>query len=298
MSVWSALELGKLRTWIQIGFTALTNGYAAGFLKGKIYTGDFKKYCVPGLNCYSCPGALGSCPIGSLQAVIGSRNMNFSFYVVGFLMLTGAVFGRFVCGWLCPFGLIQDLLYKIPFVRKWKRLPGERGLRLLRYAILIGFVLLLPMFAVDIIGQGSPWFCKYICPSGTLTAGIPLGATNPQLRAAMGGLFLWKFALLIFLILLSVAVYRPFCRYLCPLGAVYGLFHPISFYRYQVNEELCTNCGRCREVCKMDIEVWKNPNSLDCVRCGDCLKSCPHQALKRKAFFRSQLQRVQTEKEV
>ena len=154
------------------------------------------------------------------------------------------------------------------------------------------------MFAVDIIGQGSPWFCKYICPSGTLTAGIPLGATNPQLRTAMGGLFLWKFALLIFLILLSVAVYRPFCRYLCPLGAVYGLFHPISFYRYQVNEELCTNCGRCREVCKMDIEVWKNPNSLDCVRCGDCLKSCPHQALKRKEFFRSQLQRVQTEKEV
>ena len=109
-------------------------------------------------------------------------------------------------------------------MRKWKRLPGERGLRLLRYAILIGFVVLLPMFAVDIIGQGSPWFCKYICPSGTLTAGIPLGATNPQLRAAMGGLFLWKFALLIFLILLSVAVYRPFCRYLCPLGAVYGLF--------------------------------------------------------------------------
>ena len=173
-----------------------------------------------------------------------------------------------------------------------------RGERAAAAAILIGFVVLLPMFAVDIIGQGSPWFCKYICPSGTLTAGIPLGATNPQLRAAMGGLFLWKFALLIFLILLSVAVYRPFCRYLCPLGAVYGLFHPISFYRYQVNEELCTNCGRCREVCKMDIEVWKNPNSLDCVRCGDCLKSCPHQALKRKEFFRSQLQRVQTEKEV
>ena len=162
----------------------------------------------------------------------------------------------------------------------------------------MGFVVLLPIFAVDIIGQGSPWFCKYICPSGTLMAGIPLGATNPQLRTAMGGLFLWKFALLVFLILLSVAVYRPFCRYLCPLGAVYGLFHPISFYRYQVNEELCTNCGRCREVCKMDIEVWKNPNSLDCVRCGDCLKSCPHQALKRKVFFQGQFQQIQTKKEV
>ena len=227
MSVWSALELGKLRTWIQIGFTALTNGYAAGFLKGKIYTGDFKKYCVPGLNCYSCPGALGSCPIGSLQAVIGSRNMNFSFYVVGFLMLTGAVFGRFVCGWLCPFGLIQDLLYKIPFVRKWKRLPGERGLRLLRYAILIGFVVLLPMFAVDIIGQGSPWFCKYICP----------------------------------------------------LGAVYSLFQPISVFRYRVDQEACTHCGACAKICKMQVDPSKSPNHMECIRCGQCIKVCPTSAI-------------------
>ena len=94
--------MGKLRdharTLVQLLFTALTNGYAAGFAKGGIYKGQSKLICVPGLNCYSCPGALGSCPIGSFQAVITSRTNKFTFYVIGFLLLFGALFGRLVCG--------------------------------------------------------------------------------------------------------------------------------------------------------------------------------------------------------
>lgn len=271
----------NLRLWVQIVFTALTNGYILGFIKGKIYTGNTKTICVPGLNCYSCPGALGSCPIGSLQAVLGSRNYRFSFYIVGFLMLVGSLFGRFICGWLCPFGLIQDLIYKIPFFKKRKNLPAHKQLVWLKYIILIGFVILLPLFAVDIIGQGSPWFCQYICPSGTLTAGIPLVLKNPVLKAAIGGLFWWKVSILVILILLSFWVYRPFCKYLCPLGAIYGFFNPIAFHRYEVDENACTKCGACQKACKMDIKVWEKPNSMECIRCGDCLKSCSLGALKR-----------------
>ena len=275
--------MGKLRdharTLVQLLFTALTNGYAAGFAKGGIYKGQSKLLCVPGLNCYSCPGALGSCPIGSFQAVITSRTNQFTFYVIGFLLLFGALFGRLVCGWLCPFGLVQDLLHKIPFPKKLRRLPGDRVLKYLKYVILVGFVIVLPLTVLDIVGQGQPWFCEYICPSGTLFAGIPLIASNPPLRAALGWLFTWKMAILVVLLVLSVAVYRPFCRYLCPLCAIYGFFNPIALYRFRIDAEKCTQCGACQHACKLDIPVWQTPNSAECIRCGDCRRACPHHAI-------------------
>ena len=271
--------LGRLGLGARVAFAALSNGYAAGFIQGKIYTGPTKQLCLPGLNCYSCPGALGSCPIGALQSVLASRDFGFSFYAVGFLMMVGAIFGRVVCGWLCPFGLIQDLLRKIPFPKKLKRLPGERWLRWLKYAVLLGFVILLPLTVLDAIGQGQPWFCKLICPSGTLMAGLPLTLANEPLRGALGGLFTWKLLALIALLLLSIVVWRPFCRYLCPLGAVYGLFNPIAFCRLEVDKSACISCGACQKACAMDIPVWQKPNSPECVRCGACQRACPENAI-------------------
>lgn len=268
------------RTWVQLGWTALTNGYAAGFFRGNIYKGPSKAICLPGLNCYSCPGALGACPIGSFQAVLASREYHFAFYVVGFLMFVGALVGRVACGWLCPFGLVQDLLHKIPLGKRRKKLPGDRWLKYLKYVILVGFVIILPLTVLDVVGQGQPWFCKYICPSGTLFGGIPLLAANEPLRQVVGWLFTWKAAILAVLLLLSVFVYRPFCRYLCPLGAVYGLFNPIALHRFQIDREKCVNCGLCQKACPMDIPVQQTPNSPECIRCGKCRKICPHDAIR------------------
>ena len=276
----------KSRLIVQLVFTALSNGYVQGFVEGKIFTGKSKAVCVPGLNCYSCPGALGSCPIGSLQATLGNRNYKFAFYVLGFLMIVGAFFGRLVCGWLCPFGLVQDLLYKIPFFKKLKKLPGDKYLKWLKFVILLLFVIILPLFAVDAFGQGSPWFCEYICPSGTLGAGIPLTILNEGLRSIIGWLYTWKIAILVVIIFLSILVYRPFCRYLCPLGAIYGFFNPISLYRYKIDETKCTSCGACVKACKIDIKTFKTPNSIECIRCGDCIKSCPHNAIKKHDLSR------------
>lgn len=269
----------NIRLIVQFSFFALTNGYLKGYVQGRIYTGKIKMFCVPGLNCYSCPGALGSCPMGALQSTLGSRDYQFAFYVLGVLMLFGTLAGRFVCGFLCPFGLVQDLLYKIPFVKKLKNLPGDSFLKWFKYVLLAVFVILLPMFAVDITGQGKPWFCEYVCPAGTLFAGIPLVLMNESLRNAVGFLYTWKIAILVIVILLSVVFYRPFCKYLCPLGAFYSLFNSVALYRYEVDKDKCTSCGACQKKCGMDIPVWKKPNSIDCIRCGDCIRVCPEDAV-------------------
>lgn len=265
----------KMRLGIQIAFTALSNGYVVGFLKGKIYQGPGKKLCLPGLNCYSCPGALGSCPIGSLQAVLGSPKFQMSFYVVGFFLFTGAILGRVVCGFLCPFGLVQDLLYKIPFFAKRKNMPGHKGLVWIKYVILALMVVILPMFAVNAYGISDPWFCKYLCPSGTLFGGIPLIATNDGLQQALGGLFIWKMSVLLVILVWSLWVYRPFCKYLCPLGAIYGWFNPIALSRFQMDKEACIDCKKCKAACPMDIPVYAKPNSAECIKCGKCLQACP-----------------------
>jgi len=282
------LDKKKTNQWPRHGIQALwallTNSYLLGFMQGKIYKGSLKKLCVPGLNCYSCPGALGSCPVGALQAVIGNWNFKFAFYAAGFLVFVGALVGRFVCGWLCPFGLIQDLLHKIPFLKKIDAVPGDKLLRKLKYVILLVFVILLPMFLVDIMGQGAPYFCKLLCPAGTLEGGVPLVLLNKSMRSALGWLYAWKSVLLLATVLLSIVIYRPFCKYICPLGAIYSVFNPISVFQYRLSEEKCTHCGACAKACSMDIDPVKNANHPECIRCGQCIKACPVHAISAGFF--------------
>ncbi len=277
------VKYSKIRHPIQFLWSVITNSYLKGFAEGKIYNGNLKKLCVPGLNCYSCPGAVGSCSIGSIQAVIGSMRYNFSLYVLGFVSLIGVLVGRLICGWFCPFGLIQDLLNKIPSIKITVPKRLNNILKNLKYAILIIFVFLLPLVLQDELGISDPYFCKYICPAGTLEGGVPLVLFNESLRQGLGFLFLWKVSILIAIIILSVVVFRPFCRYVCPLGAFYSLFNPISFYKLKIDNEKCTNCKVCTKNCKMDIEVHKTPNNPECIRCGDCVNSCPQGAIERQS---------------
>lgn len=267
------------RHGVQAFWALLTNSYLAGFVQGKIYKGKLKNLCVPGLNCYSCPGAVGACPIGAMQAVIGNRNFKFAFYVAGFLMFVGALTGRFVCVWLCPFGLIQEMLHKIPFLKKIDTFRGDKLLRKMKYVIFIVFVILLPMVLVDVLGQGAPYFCKLICPAGTLEGGLPLVLLNQSMRGALGWLYAWKNVLLLVTVILSVMIYRPFCKYICPLGAVYSVFNSIAVFRYRVEKETCTGCGVCARVCKMQVNPAEHPNHPECIRCGVCKKSCPVNAI-------------------
>lgn len=276
-------RLIRFRGWIQAGATLLTNVHLPNFLKGELYQGNGKMVCVPGLNCYSCPGAAGACPIGSFQAVVGSSKFRFSYYITGFLILLGVLLGRFICGFLCPFGWLQELLHKIPTKKfSTRRL---RPLTYLKYVILLGMVFLLPVLLTNEIGMGDPYFCKYLCPQGVLEGAIPLSLANSGIRAALGPLFSWKLGILLTTVTLSILFFRPFCKWICPLGAFYALLNRVSLLKIRVAQDKCVSCGRCQKACKMDVDVLKTPNHTECIRCGMCIHACPTSALQFQYGF-------------
>ena len=272
--------LARFRGFIQAGATLLTNIHLPNFAKGTLYQGSGKYVCVPGLNCYSCPGAAGACPVGAFQAVVGSSKFRFSYYITGILILFGVLLGRFICGFLCPFGWFQELLHKIPSPKlSTKKL---KPLRYLKYAVLLVMVVLLPLLAVNELGMGDPFFCKYLCPQGVLEGAIPLSLTNAGIRTALGKLFTWKACILLAVIVGSVVFYRPFCKWLCPLGAFYALLNKVSLFQMRVDPHKCVSCGACARACKMDVDITKTPNHAECIRCGMCMKACPTDAIQYK----------------
>ena len=269
------------RKIVQVAAFGYSNTYIGNFVSGQIYKGSWKQFCNPGMNCYSCPAARLACPIGAMQAVSGSMNFKLSFYVIGFVLALGVVFGRAICGFFCPFGLIQELIYKIPFPKKklWK------WLTYVKYVLLAVFVIIMPVTMVNELGMSSPAFCEYICPAGTLEGGIPLLSTHPELRATLGALFSVKACILIITLIGCLSVCRFFCKVMCPLGAIYGLLNKVSIYHMECNKKTCASCGKCHNICPMDVDPVKNPNSAECIRCGKCVASCPKESLALKFVY-------------
>ena len=268
------------RRLIQLYAALLYNAHLKGFATGKIYTGPVKKLCVPGLNCYSCPGAVGACPLGSLQNAVAASADRPAFYVVGLLLLFGLLLGRVICGFLCPFGLIQELIYKLP-TKKLKKNRLTRRLSWLKYGILAVFAIGIPAwFAFRRVPL--PGFCKFICPAGTLEGAVLLllHPANDALRALTGPLFAWKLSVLAGILCACVFLYRAFCRFLCPLGALYSLMSRLALLGVRVDPARCTDCGACVRVCKLDIRAV---GDRECVHCGDCIGVCPAGAISFRA---------------
>lgn len=264
--------MSRVRAWIQLAAALLFNAHAFGNKSGALYQGPPKTACVPVLNCYSCPGAWGSCPLGALQTLLGGRRI--PFYVLGSLAAFGLVLGRAVCGWLCPFGFLQDLLHKLPHPRLRGVTALDRALRWLKYAVLAVFVIILPL------ALGGPAFCTWLCPAGFLEAGLPLLATHGELAALIGGRFWWKAVLAGAVIVCAVLISRPFCRYLCPLGAFYGLFNKVSLTQIGHDPAACIHCGTCASVCTMGLKPDAEETAgAECIRCGKCMSACPAGAL-------------------
>lgn len=276
----------RVRRIVQTGSLLASNLYFQGWLSGTIFTGRSKMFCVPGLHCYSCPSSVLACPAGSLQNILASDGLAAGistgrpdalilFGVLGFILTIGFIAGRVPCGWICPFGLLQDMLNKIPSPRI--RIPSSW--RDAKYAFLLIFVFLLPLTLRTVPGAGGdPWFCKAVCPSGTLSAGLPLVLHDGGETFQLGFLFTWKTVVLVLVLLWSITSRRPFCRVVCPLGAIWGLAGKVSVYRMRVDPS-CVKCGRCREVCPVDIAIYQEPDSAECIRCGRCIDECPVNAI-------------------
>ena len=280
---WFVRHKPSKRRLIQLYVALLYNANIKGYITGNISQSITKTVCVPGLNCYSCPGAVGACPLGSLQNAFAQSETRAPYYILGIIGLFGLIFARTVCGFLCPVGLGQELLHLIPSV-KIKKSRLTRVLSYLKYVVLVALVVAVPLL-YGMQGIAVPAFCKYICPAGTLGGGVGL-LINPanwngsrDLLNMLGGIFTWKFALMCAILVLCVFMYRPFCRFLCPLGAIYGFFNKIAFLGVKVDKIKCTDCGLCVNHCQMDV---KHVGDHECINCGKCIKVCPMKAISWK----------------
>ena len=276
---WWLLHRPTKRRLIQLYAALLFNANLKGFKTGRIYQGPVKNICTPGLNCYSCPGAVGACPMGALQNALSDSGKTAPYYVVGIILLYGLLFGRWICGFLCPFGLIQDLLHKI----KTPKLGKSRVTRVLsyfKYVILVFFAVIFPLVYAG-YEFPLPGFCKYICPAGTLEGAVGLlsNPENENMLGMLGPLFTWKFLLMVVFLVGCVFIYRFFCRFFCPLGAIYGLFNKISLVGVKLDRDACTDCGLCVGKCKMDI---RRVGDQECIQCGECVSVCPTNAIQWK----------------
>ncbi|MBT4484702.1 MAG: 4Fe-4S binding protein [Candidatus Latescibacteria bacterium] len=228
---------------------------------------------VPVLNCYSCPLAQGSCPIGTIQHffVIGAIPL----FAVGFVSIFGIIAGRFYCSHLCPFGFLQDLLGRI----SGRKVRIPRFLDYGKYVVLILFVIILPPIIKE------PFFCT-LCPAGSLEAGIPIVTKawyesrfiEAGMFSGMGGIldmigwwFWFKTGILALVITVAVVIKRPFCRMACPLGALFGLFNRISLFIHPPKVKSAIEKPRYSlKTCPVHITHPGKVDSSSCIKCKEC----------------------------
>ena len=277
---WWEVHRPSKRKLIQLYSALLYNAHLRGFIEGEIYQGKAKSVCVPGFNCYSCPGAAGACPLGSIQNALACSGHRAGWYVLGIIMIFGLSLGRTICGWLCPLGLIQELLHKIP-TPKIPKSRVTRALSYLKYVILAVFVVAIPMWYGIRHDMAIPGFCKYICPAGTFEGAIALlsNPKNSSYFAMLGILFTRKFVIMLVIATACIFCYRSFCRFICPLGAIYGMFNRLALISVKVDESRCIGCGACVRSCKMDV---RHTGDHECINCAKCMSVCNKNALSLK----------------
>lgn len=260
-----AAKLIPHRLWVQVGFLMVWLDPLGMRLHN---------ICSPVFHCYACPLATFACPIGVIAQFSALHLI--PFLAIGTLILVGAFIGSIVCGWMCPFGLLQDLAAKLPIPRF--KIPKWMGA--IRYIVLAGTVIIIPF----LFGESHPLFVCKVCPAGGLEAAVP----NIISAAVQGNAVPWPNAIKISIILAFLtAIFvtiRPWCRILCPLGAIFGFFNRFSVFSMKLEDHNCTHCGHCRTLCTYGGKPDESPNSDSCLRCLECTQCSPG-ALQASTIF-------------
>ncbi len=228
-----------------------------------------KWLCIPIFHCHSCPLSIVSCPVGVLGHYLSLGV--FPFVLLGTILLFGALLGRALCGWVCPFGLLQELLYKIPSPKFKPWAPLRYG----KYIVLVTMVIAVPFFWGI---ESAFYFCR-ICPAATIESSIPHAIQQGGFSSFWPTVI--RMSILAAVVLLMIFSLRFFCRTLCPVGAITALMNPISAFALRHDTDGCPQCGECSDQCPMDIDLTEEPRGVvykahtECILCLECEKACP-----------------------
>lgn len=256
-------RLSTVRRWVQLGFLFVWLAPLGKWLHSI-------PACV--FHCYACPLSSFACPVGLLAnyAALAPAVVVIPWMIIGVVLIAGGLVGSMICGWVCPFGLVQDWLARLG-PRNKLRVPG--WLAYGRYVVLVGLVLALPMYwgARGLLYEEQPLTICKICPAGALEAGLPYSI---QSLVTGGGWTMGGFKLGVLLVFLGAAVliHRPWCRVLCPLGGALALMNRISLARLRVDSAKCTGCNLCHRRCPVQESPVRHPDSHRCIRCLECVR--------------------------
>jgi len=245
------MRIARFRHWVQFAFAGLWLGPMG-----------LRLHWLPGcvFHCYGCPLATLACPVG-VVAQFSALHV-FPLLAAGVVVAAAALVGSLICGWACPFGLLQDLLGKVPTPR-W-RIPSwmSHG----RYVVLAGLVVAVPY----VYGEAHRLFICRVCPAGVMEAGLPSLASTALSGQPYLGMSWVKWALLGGFAAAALVAYRPWCAVLCPLGGFLGLFNRLSVFHLRFDRQACTECNLCRSRCRVGVTVERRVNTTRCIRCLEC----------------------------
>jgi len=190
----------------------------------------------------------------------------------GFFIILAVIGNKMICGWACPFGALQEIIYSIPILRriKQKKLPF-----ILTNTIRAGLFLFTLLFLFGIIGASKGFVIyHYVNPFNLFNLDFESLSILLTVIIALGGAFI---------------IYRPFCQLICPFGFISWIAEKFSIFRIRIDKDKCTQCGACIKVCPLEAakgRVAGNKLPADCFSCARCLNVCPVDAIQYKSVFR------------